>query len=419
MKVLPAVRRELLEARGRLGGDAAAYAAQFRPELEAYARGCAERARLAAAAIAEILPEPESGTDSDDAATVSTDREGDLDGAGDGDDAGGDAGGDASEARALAIWPASSPASLLGPVLRPVPAAPPKRRILSFCLFGTKAIYCVGAVQNARLAKELFPEWACVFYCAGDVPAETLSALTAAGAEARLVSARCRGRQLALLRFLPCGDAGVDAVCARDADSRLNPRDAAAVASWLDGGRRFHILHERGHDTDAILGGMWGARSLDGKQPPLPDVYRKMAAFVNTASSAAYGDDMAFLAEHVKPLCTPANVAHHSGASGFFLKGLPFRPFPDTPYRGFVGQPINCPHACGYEHFLKTGCPHVCASDLVNPEISARLRHQPDILSGVAAFLGDAAAPPPPPIAAVDVKPPPLPKSHRRSSALF
>jgi len=422
VRALPAVRRDLDAARARLAGDAASFAAAFRPDLEPYVRGCAERCRLAAAAVGAALPEAgDGGTDSEDAATVSTDREGDDD-ADDADDAdaASDAGSAASaETRALAVWPARSPASLLGPVLRPAAAQPPKPHVLSLCLFGTKAIYCEGAVQNARLAAALLPSFRVVVYCAGDVPAETLAALTAAGAEARLVSARCRGRQLALLRFLPCGDAAVDVVAVRDADSRLNPRDAAAVRAWLAGGKRFHVMHERGHDCAEILGGMWGVRAgAAAPNAPLPDLYPAMARFVNAgASSDAYGDDMAFLRAHVAPLCTASNVAHHSAGSKFFVRGCPFAPFPETPYRGTVGQPVNCPRACGFEHFLEYGCPHVRASADVTPELSARLRHQPDALAGIGAFLAGAPpAPPPPkpPPRPEDVVPPPLPPSHRR-----
>ena len=53
----------------------------------------------------------------------------------------------------FAAWPALPPA-----------AAPCGTRIISFCLFGDKTIYGEGAVQNAHLARALFPGWACVFY---------------------------------------------------------------------------------------------------------------------------------------------------------------------------------------------------------------------------------------------------------------
>ena len=64
------------------------------------------------------------------------------------------------------------------------------------------------------------------------------------------------------------------------------------------------------------------------------------------------------------------------------------RPFPSTSYRGFVGQPVNCPGRCGWELFAREGCPHVAAAAVVAPEVAARIRHQPDAVAGVAAFLG-------------------------------
>ncbi|KAH8049040.1 hypothetical protein JL720_15697 [Aureococcus anophagefferens] len=93
-----------------------------------------------------------------------------------------------------------------------------KRKVLSFCLYGAKPIYCAGAVQNAHLAKALLPDWKCRLLHPA-TRQETCAALTAAGAELRLVSSRRREAQLMLLRFLPCGDAGVEAVAVRDADS--------------------------------------------------------------------------------------------------------------------------------------------------------------------------------------------------------
>ena len=36
--------------------------------------------------------------------------------------------------------------------------------IISFCLFGDSPTYTCGALENARLAKELYPDWKSVFY---------------------------------------------------------------------------------------------------------------------------------------------------------------------------------------------------------------------------------------------------------------
>ena len=48
-------------------------------------------------------------------------------------------------------------------------------RLITFSLFGDKPLYCVGAVENARLAKEIFPDWTARFYVAKDVPKHYLN----------------------------------------------------------------------------------------------------------------------------------------------------------------------------------------------------------------------------------------------------
>ena len=278
---------------------------------------------------------------------------------------------------AFADWPASPPA-----------AAPCGMRIISFCLFGDKTIYGEGAVQNAHLARALFPGWACVFYVGDGVSDVTVEALQAAGAVVRRCTGMFGGRRLQMLRFVPACEPGVAAVIVRDADSRLNPRDAAAVFEWLSSEKKFHAMHEAPHDPETgILGGAWGARSLDG-QPPLPDLYAQMRAFAASHSTDKYGDDMVFLETYLRPLC--ASLCHHSAAAkgGRLVEDVAPRPFPSTSYRGFVGQPVNCPGRCGWELFVREGCPHVAAAAVVAPEVAARIRHQPDAVAGVAAFLG-------------------------------
>ena len=57
------------------------------------------------------------------------------------------------------------------------------RDIISFSLYGSDALYCRGAIENARLARGLYPEWGCRFYCSNDVPGEIVSGLLAEDAE--------------------------------------------------------------------------------------------------------------------------------------------------------------------------------------------------------------------------------------------
>ena len=43
-------------------------------------------------------------------------------------------------------------------------------------------------------------------------------------------------------RFLPLEDPTVERFIARDCDSRLTPRDKAAVDAWVESGKKFHVV---------------------------------------------------------------------------------------------------------------------------------------------------------------------------------
>ena len=46
------------------------------------------------------------------------------------------------------------------------------KKIISFSLYGTESKYTHGALCNAELAKVIYPEWICRFYCGESVPRE-------------------------------------------------------------------------------------------------------------------------------------------------------------------------------------------------------------------------------------------------------
>ena len=50
-------------------------------------------------------------------------------------------------------------------------------KLITFSLFGDNPLYCVGAVENARLAKEIYPDLKARFYVAQDVPSMYLDAI--------------------------------------------------------------------------------------------------------------------------------------------------------------------------------------------------------------------------------------------------
>ena len=43
-------------------------------------------------------------------------------------------------------------------------------KLITFSLWGTSLKYLVGAIRNAELAKEVYPDWICRYYVASSVP---------------------------------------------------------------------------------------------------------------------------------------------------------------------------------------------------------------------------------------------------------
>lgn len=67
--------------------------------------------------------------------------------------------------------------------------------------------------------------------------------------------------------FLVSDDPTVSHFLCRDAFSRLNSREKAAVDAWIASGLPFHAMRDHIMHTDPMLAGMWGG--LAGVLPPM------------------------------------------------------------------------------------------------------------------------------------------------------
>ena len=56
-------------------------------------------------------------------------------------------------------------------------------RLITFSLFGDNPLYCQGAVENAKIARVIYPEWTPRFYVAQDVPEHYIEEIEGYGAE--------------------------------------------------------------------------------------------------------------------------------------------------------------------------------------------------------------------------------------------
>jgi hypothetical protein len=207
-----------------------------------------------------------------------------------------------------------------------MPAAGEGVRVIAMSLWGAEDLYCLGAVANARLVRSIYPGWTLRVYCDPAVP--VVDELRALDADVRLLPDP-GGFGAAYWRFLPAVESEIEYFVVRDADSRLNVREKAAVDAWLASGRPAHVMRDHpGHRHWPMLGGMWGARG-----GLLPDVRRRMARFRRWRRK---GDDQWFLAFEVWPAIREQCLVHSSVPDP--LGGAPFPAHP--PYEGFVGEPV-------------------------------------------------------------------------------
>jgi hypothetical protein len=138
-------------------------------------------------------------------------------------------------------------------------------KVISFCLWGNDPKYCTGAIKNAKIAAQLYPDWECWFYLPVNGDIAPHNNLVVAGVELMrlpnvkvLQSERPGNWTMMLDRFLPADK--VEVMISRDCDSRLSQREKEAVDEWLASPKGFHIMRDHPWHGTKILGGMFGIK---------------------------------------------------------------------------------------------------------------------------------------------------------------
>jgi hypothetical protein len=200
---------------------------------------------------------------------------------------------------------------------------PEQLKVISFSLWGSNPKYTVGAIRNAEIALDLYPDWECHYHVASDVPddiLETLSSLPNTYLYIKSGPADWRGM---FWRFETSYYPNIDISIFRDTDSRLSLREKAAVDEWLNTDKSFHIMRDHPYHGFPILGGMWGYR-----KNYLYDMKKLLNGF---NKQDKYGTDYDFFSQVLYPIIGNDKVVHDP----FFEK----KPFPTKRVnRGFVGE---------------------------------------------------------------------------------
>jgi hypothetical protein len=206
-------------------------------------------------------------------------------------------------------------------------------KVISFSLWGDKPIYLVGAIRNAKLAQNFYPDFECWFYVHEEtVPKETINKLE----EFNNVKIIYKNGDLSkvkpmMWRFEPLFNTKVDLFMSRDVDTCILLREKLAVDEWLKSKYLLHIMRDHPWHYFPIQGGMFGIKKSN------INLKDKINSFVQEGN---YMYDQIFLQNVVYPLYKNNCIIH---ASFNKLEGDKCKNFPisheENDYR-FVGEYI-------------------------------------------------------------------------------
>ena len=135
------------------------------------------------------------------------------------------------------------------------------KKVISFSIWGDSPFYCQGAIRNAEIAKEIYPDWEVWFYVNG-IPNDIKEKLISLGSKI-IEMEESIGTYGMFWRFHPIDNEDVIFMISRDVDSRLSYREKYAVDEWLQSGKSIHIMRDHPYHNLPVQGGMWGIRKRD------------------------------------------------------------------------------------------------------------------------------------------------------------
>jgi len=180
------------------------------------------------------------------------------------------------------------------------------KKIVSFCLWGNKNIFCKGAIENAKLVKIIYPEWIGRFYVADNVKKEVVDEILNVGCEVYIIH-WTKYTNGTFWRFLPLMDNDVSHFISRDVDSRIGRREARAVNAWLESGKACHIIRDSVSHCDFMMAGLFGLDCVKFKQLMKE---KNMNISIDFSDSSFRFADQNFLLQQVAPIIFDSHIAH-------------------------------------------------------------------------------------------------------------
>ena len=180
-------------------------------------------------------------------------------------------------------------------------------KVFTFSLWGNNPTYCVGAIKNAEIIKQKFPDFQCWIYIHVDtVPNNIIEQLRLmTNVNIILKEGDLNIVKPMMWRYEAIDDPNVEIMMPRDADSRIWEREILAVNEWLESGKLFHIMRDHPHHSYHILGGMFGTR-----KNPLITSWKELMNNFRQVGNKQYDQD--FLKDYIYPVIKDNSIIHAS-----------------------------------------------------------------------------------------------------------
>lgn len=175
----------------------------------------------------------------------------------------------------------------------------PARQVIAFSLFGSDKRYVLGAINNAVVARYLYPGWTPRFYVDASVPDEAKRLLTQNGGQIITVNGLPAADYGLFWRFLVEDDTNAGIYIVRDVDSVMTVKERSAVAAWLRSGRAFHVMRDNIQHSELMLAGMWGAHR--GNLGPMTPKVRNFVSGIGVRANYVHRDQH-FLRSELWPI---------------------------------------------------------------------------------------------------------------------
>ena len=219
-----------------------------------------------------------------------------------------------------------------------------KRKLISFCVWGSSDLYNLGLLENAILMPKIFPGWIMSVIYTQTANQKIMKEISKfPWVEMELMEEPNHSKNT-MLRFLAGMKPINDVVIFRDADSRLLKRDYLAVMDWLNNtDKKVHLMRDHPANKFKIMAGLWGVREgVIAK----PEIVEKFYSYYKNPEFKKWTVDQVYLQKYIYPIIENTTCVHASFNQ--FEKWA--NPFPkDAPSRnfGFCGQTIFfAPEAC-------------------------------------------------------------------------